>query len=451
MDDSGVRAAARGHDRSGLERLALGHLVGEGHGAGRRGRPAHLGVPPVRRQRPAGHAGPEPNETSSSSSTTTTDSPLTVPTLDGSAGYAVAASDGVARCIIPNGTVIPTRGHYLCVNSVGYSLASTRPATARPPRADATYTTDIPDNAGIALFNTATVANFSTATRLDAVGSTTEANTLYKEGTGYPALTPFRIDYSFYRDNCGKAGSITTLGPCPTGGSRRTRTTTPPTSSSSTRTARPRARASGSARRGRRTFRAPSSATLVPGRVTSTRRSAALQPAEPRPRLHVRPGEQLDLRHARHPPDGHEQHGRARHAAALPRHRPTTFPAPVGHRRPAPAHLDARRSSSITVDRTPAARRRHLHRCRGRRSSSRPRSPTAAASTRRSRPARSRWARRSPTARLDQRPVPARHPADRHLQVLHQRRGAAVTPLNRNRKSGTFRRPAFFFSAWSRN
>ena len=31
-----------------------------------------------------------------------------------------------------------------------------------------------------------------------------EANTLYKEGTGYPTLTPFSIDYSFYRDNCGK-------------------------------------------------------------------------------------------------------------------------------------------------------------------------------------------------------------------------------------------------------
>jgi hypothetical protein len=31
-------------------------------------------------------------------------------------------------------------------------------------------------------------------------------------------LTPFSIDYSFYRDMCGKGGSITTLGPCPTGG-----------------------------------------------------------------------------------------------------------------------------------------------------------------------------------------------------------------------------------------
>jgi len=46
-------------------------------------------------------------------------------------------------------------------------------------------------------------ANFILANRLDAVGSTSEANTLYKEGTGYPALTPFSIDYSFVRDACG--------------------------------------------------------------------------------------------------------------------------------------------------------------------------------------------------------------------------------------------------------
>ena len=132
----------------------------------------------------------------------------------GGTGYAVAASDGVARCVIPNGTVIPNRGHYLCVNSVGYSLASYPAGNGTTATGDATYTTDIPDNAGIAIFNTSIAANFNLANRLDAVGSTSEANTLYKEGTGYPALTPFSIDYSFYRDNCGKGGSITTFGPC---------------------------------------------------------------------------------------------------------------------------------------------------------------------------------------------------------------------------------------------
>jgi hypothetical protein len=132
----------------------------------------------------------------------------------GGTGYAVAASNGVARCVIPNGTVIPNRGHYLCVNSVGYSLASYPAGNGTTATGDATYTTDIPDNAGIAIFNTSVGADFTLANRLDAVGSTSEANTLYKEGTGYPALTPFSIDYAFYRDNCGKSGSITTFGPC---------------------------------------------------------------------------------------------------------------------------------------------------------------------------------------------------------------------------------------------
>jgi hypothetical protein len=132
----------------------------------------------------------------------------------GGTGYAVAASNGVARCVIPNGTVIPNRGHYLCVNSVGYSLASYPAGNGTTATGDATYTTDIPDNAGIAIFNTSVAANFVLANRLDAVGSTSEANTLYKEGTGYPALVPFSIDYSFYRDTCGKGGSITTFGQC---------------------------------------------------------------------------------------------------------------------------------------------------------------------------------------------------------------------------------------------
>ena len=132
----------------------------------------------------------------------------------GGTGYAVAASNGVARCVIPNGTVIPNRGHYLCVNSVGYSLASFPAGNGTTATGDATYTTDIPDNAGIAIFNTSVAVDFILANRLDAVGSTSEANTLYKEGTGYPALTPFSIDYAFYRDECGKGGSITTMGVC---------------------------------------------------------------------------------------------------------------------------------------------------------------------------------------------------------------------------------------------
>lgn len=112
---------------------------------------------------------------------------IVVGTTDGSAGWSLVASDGVARFTIPNGTIIPARGHYLGVNSLGYSLGG-YPAGSGLASGDITYTNNIQDNAGIALFNTANPANFVLANRLDAAGSNSEANTLYKEGTGYPAL-----------------------------------------------------------------------------------------------------------------------------------------------------------------------------------------------------------------------------------------------------------------------
>ena len=130
-----------------------------------------------------------------------TGAPMTVAASSGG-GWAIVASDGAARCTIPNGTVLAAGGSFLCANSVAYSLGGIPSAVA-----DATYTTDIADNAGITLFDN-DAGNYSLATRLDAVGSTSEANTLYKEGFGYPALTPFSIDYSFSRDRCGKGGSI---------------------------------------------------------------------------------------------------------------------------------------------------------------------------------------------------------------------------------------------------
>src|SRR6185369_16638038 len=146
-----------------------------------------------------------------------TDAPIAVSTTDGSSGWALAASDGVIRFVIPNGTVIPARGHFLRVNSNAYSLsdypagnAGGEPITAT---GDATYETGIPNKAGTALFRTSETPNFSTATRLDAVGSTAEANTLYKDGTGLPAIVSFDADYAWVRDTCGKGGSVTTFGP----------------------------------------------------------------------------------------------------------------------------------------------------------------------------------------------------------------------------------------------
>jgi hypothetical protein len=139
------------------------------------------------------------------------DSAHVVASSDGSSGYSIAASDGVARCVIPNGTVIPGRGHFLCANSVGYSLAAYPAGNGTTATPDASFTLNIADNAGIAVFSTSNSANYNLSTRFDAVGSTIEANTLYKEGAGYSALTPFSIDYSFYRSYC----SVTTAGADP--------------------------------------------------------------------------------------------------------------------------------------------------------------------------------------------------------------------------------------------
>src|SRR5262245_46421071 len=129
-----------------------------------------------------------------------TDSPLTVSSSSGT-GFGVAASDGVLRFTIPNGTVIPARGHFLGVNSTGYAYTNYPEGNGTTSTGDATYTTDIPANAGIALFTTNVPADFSLAHRLDAVGSSSEANTLYKEGTGYPPVNgTFPIEHSFYRN-----------------------------------------------------------------------------------------------------------------------------------------------------------------------------------------------------------------------------------------------------------
>jgi hypothetical protein len=122
-----------------------------------------------------------------------TSNPINVQVSDGSLGFTVVASDGIPRFTIPNGTVIPAFGHYLGVNSSGYSLGSY--ATG-----DQTYTVDIADDAGVALFKTSNPVNFTLANRLDAVGSTTVANTLYREGTGYPAIGAVGAEGSFYRD-----------------------------------------------------------------------------------------------------------------------------------------------------------------------------------------------------------------------------------------------------------
>lgn len=120
-----------------------------------------------------------------------TDQDITICTADGSNGWALVSSDGLVRFVIPVNTVIPARAHYLAVGS-GYSLASYAAG-------DLTYVPDTADNLGLALFNTASVINFTVSNRLDAIGFSTTANGLYREGMGLSPLTSTNGQYSFVR------------------------------------------------------------------------------------------------------------------------------------------------------------------------------------------------------------------------------------------------------------
>ena len=99
--------------------------------------------------------------------------------------------------IIPNGTVIPARGHYLFVGSQ-YSLASYAGGNL-------TMTSDIGENSNVGLFSTPTSANLSTQTRLDAVGFGTNVGNncdLLREGNILPAVNSGAAglaQHSFYR------------------------------------------------------------------------------------------------------------------------------------------------------------------------------------------------------------------------------------------------------------
>jgi len=107
------------------------------------------------------------------------DTPLTVSTADGSAGWAVVGSDGAVRFVVTAGTVIPARGHLLGVNSAGYTLSGYAAA-------DFAYASDIADDGGVALFRTSNPQSFNEGERLDAAGYAT-APALYREGAGLPA------------------------------------------------------------------------------------------------------------------------------------------------------------------------------------------------------------------------------------------------------------------------
>jgi hypothetical protein len=131
-----------------------------------------------------------------------TDADIVVASSDNSAGWRLASSEGSLDFTIPNGDVIPARGHYLVVNADGYSLGGYPTGTPGTGGAtgDRSYTGDVPDtNVGIVLLRGAN--SFTLEDRLDAVGPTGETEAFYKEGNGLPAISGGAgNDYSFYRN-----------------------------------------------------------------------------------------------------------------------------------------------------------------------------------------------------------------------------------------------------------
>ena len=139
-----------------------------------------------------------------------TNAPIQVSSGDGSGGWGLVADiNGSPQVIatIPDATNIPARGHYLIANSTnpnGYSLGGYPGGNnGATTAADRTYTTDIPDGAGLALFTSANLASIGTTNRIDAVGFTTESNALLREGAGLSSPGANDGEYSFVRRMAG--------------------------------------------------------------------------------------------------------------------------------------------------------------------------------------------------------------------------------------------------------
>jgi hypothetical protein len=152
------------------------------------------------------------------------DSPLVVTASDASGGYGLfkmgadCSATPVLIGTIPNGTTIPARGHYLFVGSA-YSLADYGGTGAAA--GNQTLISDIESDRNVGIFNTASAANLSTVTRLDAVGygaNTGGACDLLREGTTLTPLSGSVLNHSYVRDECGKKGNPAIFGPCPSGG-----------------------------------------------------------------------------------------------------------------------------------------------------------------------------------------------------------------------------------------
>ncbi len=151
-----------------------------------------------------------------------TNSPHTVNGTNGGYGLfkmgATCSDTPVLIGVIPNGTVIPARGHYLFVGSA-YSLGNYGGTGAAA--GDSTMSSDIESDRNVAIFATGSVTTISSANRLDSVGfgsNTGGVCDLFREGATLTPLSGSVLEYSYFRDECGKSGNPAQFGPCPTNG-----------------------------------------------------------------------------------------------------------------------------------------------------------------------------------------------------------------------------------------
>jgi hypothetical protein len=141
--------------------------------------------------------------------------PIIVSTTDNSDGWALASNNGAATvgmAVVPNGTVIPARGHFLIARNpdaangptVTYSLNSYPGNQVRGADSDTGYSLDTADTSGIAIFKTANTTNFTAPFEMDAAGpATLPAGSIFREGTGFGPLPTTNLQYTMYRNLSG--------------------------------------------------------------------------------------------------------------------------------------------------------------------------------------------------------------------------------------------------------
>ena len=150
-----------------------------------------------------------------------TNLPLTVAASDASAGYGLfkmgadCNATPVPVAIIPNGTVIPARGHFL-ITGTAYSLANYGGTGATT--GNLTFSQELEANRNIGLFSTSDVSQISSVNRLDAVGfgvNVGGACNLLREGSTPNGLTNnlgLLGQHSYFRKLCDFVNGCTTPG-----------------------------------------------------------------------------------------------------------------------------------------------------------------------------------------------------------------------------------------------